>query len=163
MVNTKQNDAMVFALSISEVRGVKKHNVREAIFVEDYGIQNDAHAGKWHRQVSLLALESIERFNSASGLKVSPGEFAENITTKGVNLLSLPIGSTIKIGNDVVLLITQHGKECHTNCEIFKLVGKCVMPTEGIFAKVLKGGIVKVGDRIQTNVGVTIREQSLEQ
>lgn len=155
MVNTGQNNARVFALSISEVRGTKKHNVQEATFIENYGIQNDAHAGKWHRQVSLLAFESIEKFNSNSGLNVSPGEFAENITTKGLDLLLLPIGNTIKIGDEVVLRITQHGKECHTNCEIFKLVGKCAMPTEGVFAVVLKGGIVKTGDTIQINANVT--------
>ncbi len=154
-MSTEQNSAIVFALSISEVRGIKKHNVREAIFIENYGIQNDAHAGKWHRQVSLLAIESIERFNLNSGLNISPGEFAENITTKGLDLLSLPIGSTMKIGNEVILRVTQHGKKCHTNCEIFKLVGKCAMPTEGIFAVVLKGGTVKTGDKVRVDVNVT--------
>ena len=150
MVNTKQNDGSVFALSISEVRGTTKHNVESVMLIENYGIENDAHAGNWHRQISLLAVESIESFNKSSGFNVLPGEFAENITTKGINLLkSLPIGSVVKIGNDVVLEITQHGKKCHTDCAIYKVVGKCAMPTEGIFAKVLKGGKIKVGDPIK--------------
>ncbi len=149
-MNTKQSDGSVFALSISEKRGTVKYNVESANFIENYGIENDAHAGDWHRQISLLSAESIEKFNATSNFNVRPGEFSENVTTQGIELLtSLPIGSVIEIGNDVVLKVTQHGKKCHTDCAIFQTVGKCIMPTEGIFATVLKGGKVKVGDLIR--------------
>ncbi len=149
MVNTERSNAKIFALSISEKRGTIKYNVEGANFVENYGIENDAHAGDWHRQISLLSIESIEKFNANSNFKVNPGEFSENVTTQGIELLTtLPIGSMIKIGNDVLLKVTQHGKKCHTDCAVFKTVGKCIMPTEGIFATVLKGGKVRVGDSI---------------
>ena len=149
MVNSEQNNGKVFAISISEVRGTKKHNVEMAEFIADYGIKGDAHAGKWHRQISLLSIDSIRKFNYLTGYFIKPGDFAENITVEGLDLLLLPIGSKIKIGDKVILEITQHGKQCHNACEIFKNVGKCAMPTEGIFAKVLNGGMVKKGDGVQ--------------
>lgn len=147
-MNSKQTKGIIVALSISEVRGVKKHNVESAEFVEDYGIKGDAHAGKWHRQISLLSIESIKNFNESTGYLIKPGDFAENVTVSGMNLLDLPVGSKIKMGN-VVLEITQHGKQCHTDCEISRTVGKCAMPTEGIFARVIKGGIVKTGNTVE--------------
>lgn len=147
-MNSKQIEGIIVALSVSEIRGVKKHNVESAEFIEDYGIKGDAHAGKWHRQISLLSIESIKSFNESTGYVIKPGDFAENVTVGGMKLLDLPVGSQIKMGN-VVLEITQHGKQCHTDCEIFRTVGKCAMPTEGIFAKVIKGGIVKTGNTIE--------------
>ncbi len=143
------NDGKIFAISVSDVRGVKKHNVEDAEFVEEYGIRGDAHAGKWHRQVSLLAIESIEGFNDSTGYGINPGDFAENLTVEGVNLLEIPVGGKLEVGNGVILEITQHGKQCHHDCVIFQEVGKCAMPTEGIFARVLRGGSVKVGDPVK--------------
>jgi len=136
----------VVSVNISKEKGTKKQPVEFADVIENFGIKGDSHAGKWHRQVSLLGIESIEKAKKW-GLNINPGDFAENITTEGINLRLLPIGTKIKI-NTVVLEVTQIGKECHTGCEIFKKVGKCIMPTEGIFTKVLKGGIVKKGDEI---------------
>ncbi len=138
----------VKAISISEKRGTKKTNVPEAELKMDFGIVGDAHAADWHRQVSLLAVESIDKM-IAVGATVSPGNFAENITTEGIELLKLPIGTKLKIGSDTELEITQIGKECHSRCEIFKQVGDCIMPREGIFAKVTKPGAIKVGDGIE--------------
>jgi MOSC domain-containing protein YiiM len=118
--------------------------------VVDGGLVGDAHADCCtHRQVSLLAIESIDKMR-AMGLKVGPGSFAENLTTEGINLVSLPIGTRISIGKDIVLEITQIGKECHTPCAIYRQAGTCVMPTEGIFGKVIRGGTVKTGDEIVT-------------
>jgi cyclic pyranopterin phosphate synthase len=136
------------AISVSQKRGTQKTNVPEAELKTDFGIVGDAHAASWHRQISLLANESIEKM-IAKGAKVSPGNFAENITTKGIDLLSLSIGSKLKAGGNVELEISQFGKECHSRCAIFEQVGDCVMPREGVFAKVIKGGLVKVGDVIE--------------
>ncbi len=136
----------VISVNISKAKGTKKEPVEFAEVIENFGIKGDSHAGNWHRQVSLLAVESIEKARGW-GLDVSSGDFAENITTEGINLLALPIGTKIKI-SDVVLEVTQIGKTCHDKCEIFKKVGKCIMPTEGIFTKVLKGGIIKKDDEI---------------
>lgn len=139
--------AEVVEVSISEKKGVKKTNVSEGTLIEDYGFENDAHAGKWHRQVSLLAMESIQKVK-AKGLDVGPGDFAENITTIGIELYKLPIGAKMKIGDEVLMEVTQIGKKCHEGCTIYKLTGDCVMPREGIFTKVLKGGKIKKGDPI---------------
>lgn len=139
--------AQVLEVSISNKKGVRKVNVDEATLIENYGIKDDAHAGNWHRQVSLLAIESIEKIR-AKGLDVNPGDFAENITTTGINLVSLPIGTKLKLGESVLLEVTQIGKECHSRCAIYEQAGDCVMPREGIFAKVLVGGIIKKGDPI---------------
>jgi len=136
------------AISISEKRGTQKPNVPEAELKTDFGIVGDAHAANWHRQVSLLAIESIDKM-VAMGAKVSPGNFAENITTEGIELLKLSVGSKLKVGKDAELEITQIGKECHSRCAIFEQVGNCVMPREGIFAKVISSGRVKVGDVIE--------------
>ncbi len=139
----------IVAVCTSKKKGVRKRNVGEAQLKVDWGIVGDAHADDWHRQVSLLAMESIEKMQ-ALGLHVGPGSFAENLTTQGMDLLSLPLGSQVRVGDEVVLEITQHGKICHDRCAIYYQVGDCIMPREGIFAKVIKGGQVKVGDPIET-------------
>ena len=136
------------AISVSKEKGTQKVNVSEAQLKTDFGIIGDAHAGSTHRQVSLLAVESIEEM-VAKGAKVSPGNFAENITTEGIDLLLLEVGSKLKLGESTELEITQFGKQCHSRCEIFKQVGDCIMPREGIFAKVIKPGRINVGDAIE--------------
>ena len=138
----------VVAVSISKQKGIKKKNIASGRLVEDFGLENDAHAGKWHRQISLLAVESIEKIRR-KGLDVSPGDFAENITTEGIELWRLPIGARLILGGDCLVEVTQIGKECHSRCAIFHQVGDCVMPKEGIFARVLKGGRIKPGDKIK--------------
>ncbi len=135
------------AISVSQEKGVKKTNMQRVVLKEDFGIIGDAHAGTKNRQVSLLAIESIEKMK-AKGLKVKAGDFAENITTQGIDLLNFKIGDRVKIGQEVILEISQIGKECHTRCNIYYQAGDCVMPKEGIFAKVLKGGEIEVGDSI---------------
>jgi molybdopterin adenylyltransferase len=137
----------VLAVNISEDKGTKKTNVHSCALLKDFGLKGDAHAGPWHRQVSLLANESIEKMR-ANGLNVGYGDFAENITTKGVDLVHLPIGTEIRIGNSVLLRVTQIGKECHERCAIYYQAGDCVMPKEGIFAEVVSEGEVNVGDEI---------------
>jgi MOSC domain-containing protein YiiM len=139
----------IVAVCTSKKKGVRKRNVGEAELQVDWGIVGDAHAADWHRQVSLLALESIEKMR-ALGLNVGPGSFAENLTTQGMDLLSLPIGSQVRVGDEAILEITQHGKICHDRCAIYYQVGDCVMPRESVFARVIKGGQVKVGDAIET-------------
>lgn len=139
----------IVAISISEKKGVKKKNVAQAIVKKNYGIVGDAHAGS-QRQVSLLADESIEKIK-AKGLGVAPGDFAENITTTGIVLSTLSIGTILSLGKSVVLEITQIGKVCHDRCYIYHSVGDCVMPKEGIFAKVVKGGTIKVCDEVSVN------------
>ncbi|MHC4098689.1 MAG: MOSC domain-containing protein [Planctomycetota bacterium] len=136
------------AISISEKRGTQKVNVPEAELKADFGIVGDAHAADWHRQVSLLAVESIDKMITM-GAKVAPGNFAENITTEGIDLLNFAIGAKLRLGESVVLEITQFGKQCHSRCEIFEQVGDCVMPREGIFAKVTMPGRINVGDIIE--------------
>lgn len=135
------------AVSISKEKGTIKQPVDSAVFEVGFGIVGDAHAGDWHRQVSLLALESIEPMRGKSNLELPPGIFAENITTEGVVLTKALIGQRLTIG-EVILEITQIGKVCHNDCDIKKQVGDCVMPREGIFAKVIQGGLVKTGDDI---------------
>jgi MOSC domain-containing protein YiiM len=139
----------VIAVSASTKKGVSKTGIARGVFRKGYGLVGDAHAGSsTHRQVSLLALESIARMNE-SGFDLKPGDFAENITTRGINLAALPVGTILSIGENVVMEVTQIGKECHTACAIRRKVGDCVMPTEGIFARVVKGGAVTPGDRIK--------------
>lgn len=141
--------AKIVSINISDKKGVRKKPVEEALLKENFGIENDGHASdKWHRQVSLLALESIKKMQ-AKGLKVGPGDFAENITTEGIDLLGLPVGTRIFAGQDSELEVSQIGKVCHTRCEIYNQAGDCVMPKEGIFVKVIKGGIIKKGDEIK--------------
>ncbi|MHC4556669.1 MAG: MOSC domain-containing protein [Planctomycetota bacterium] len=138
----------VKAISISKKRGTQKTNVPEAELKTNFGIVGDAHAADWHRQVSLLAAESIDKM-IAMGANVQPGNFAENITTEGIELMELSVGSKLKIGEDAELEITQIGKKCHSQCAIFEQVGDCIMPRDGVFAKVNKGGLIKVGDIIE--------------
>ncbi len=142
--------AQVVAVCTSIHKGERKTPVELVELLENHGIIGDAHAGDWHRQVSLLAMESIEKMR-ALGLDVTTGDFAENITTEGIDLVSLPIGSRLHIG-ETLLEVTQIGKECHTRCAIYEQAGDCVMPKEGIFAKVIQGGTVRPGDRIQQHM-----------
>jgi MOSC domain-containing protein YiiM len=137
----------VVAVCTSEAKGVRKRPVPAVEVTVGQGIDGDAHAGAWHRQVSLLGMESIEKMRRL-GASVSPGDFAENITTSGVALLSLAVGSRVRVG-EVLLEVTQIGKECHARCEIFRQVGDCVMPREGIFARVLVGGSIRPGDAVE--------------
>ncbi|MEW6570577.1 MAG: MOSC domain-containing protein [Nitrospirota bacterium] len=138
----------VVSINISDRRGVRKKPATGAVIKTNYGIEGDAHASsQWHRQLSLLALESIQKMQ-AMGCKVSPGDFAENITTEGIDLLKLPVGTKMTIGKDIEVEVSQIGKKCHTRCEIYKQAGDCIMPKEGIFVKVLKGGRIKEGDDI---------------
>ena len=137
----------VLAVNISENKGTKKTNIQSCALLKDFGLRGDAHAGPWHRQVSLLAKESIEKMR-AKGLNVGYGDFAENITTEDIDLVHLPIGTEIRIGDSVLLRVTQIGKECHARCAIYYQAGDCVMPKEGIFAEVVSEGEVKVGDEI---------------
>ncbi len=140
--------ATVVAVCTSKTKGVRKENIGEAVFEAGYGIKGDAHAGPWHRQVSLLAIESIEKMR-AKGLAVGPGDFAENLTTRGIELHTLPIGTLLQIGDEVVGEVSQIGKKCHVGCAVFKQVGDCIMPREGIFVKVVKSGKVRVGDPVK--------------
>jgi MOSC domain-containing protein YiiM len=141
--------AKIVSINISDKKGVRKKPVEKALIKENYGIENDAHASeKWHRQISLLALESIEKMQ-AMGLKVGPGDFAENITTQGIDLPGLPVGAKMTIGRNVEVEVSQIGKVCHTRCAIYHQAGDCVMPKEGIFVRVLKGGTIKTGDEIR--------------
>jgi cyclic pyranopterin phosphate synthase len=136
---------IVIAVNISKEKGVPKENIGSCE-INALGLKGDAHAGKWHRQVSLLAEESIEKVKSV-GVDLNYGIFAENITTRGLELNKLPIGTRLKV-NEVILEITQIGKECHQGCAIQKQVGKCIMPLEGIFTKVIRPGTIKTGDKI---------------
>ena len=139
--------ARVLAVCISTRKGEKKHPVEAITLKIDHGIVGDAHAGNWHRQVSLLANESVDKMRQ-KGLALEPGDFAENILTEGVALRTLPIGTRLRVG-EAALEITQIGKECHSDCEIKKKVGVCVMPAEGVFAIVKREGTVKAGDEIE--------------
>ena len=136
----------VHAICISEKKGSQKSFIEEATFIENFGIENDAHAGKWHRQVSLLAYEKIADFNSR-GAEVKDGAFGENLVVEGIDFTSLPIGTIFKC-NDVELELTQIGKECHHHCLIYYKMGECIMPKNGVFTRVLKGGVIRVGDEM---------------
>ena len=139
--------AQVVAVCISENKGERKKPVESVELRENHGIVGDGHAGEWHRQVSLLAQESIDKMRKL-GLDVTSGDFAENITTSGIELVSLPIGTRLRVG-ETELEVTQIGKECHTRCAIYYQAGDCVMPKEGIFAKVITGGVVRPGDEVR--------------
>ena len=136
----------VIAVCISEKRGTPKKNIHEARLIENFGIENDAHAGEWHRQVSLLSYEKIEAFR-ARGAAVEEGAFGENLIVSGIDFRRLPEGTRFRCG-EVVLELTQIGKECHSGCEIFKQMGECIMPKEGVFARVLHGGTIREGDEL---------------
>ena len=135
------------AICISEKRGTQKKEIPEAQILEDWGIEGDAHGGKWHHQISLLAVEKIEDFR-ARGAEIDYGAFGENLIVEGYDLRALPVGTRFKIG-EVLLELTQIGKECHSHCEIYKKMGDCIMPREGVFTKVLHGGHIQKGDKIE--------------
>ena len=138
----------ILSVNISPKKGEKKQNINCGLFIENHGLKDDGHAEPGIRQVSLLAKESIEKIRN-KGMDVQYGDFAENLTTEGIDLPSLPIGTRLKIGYKVLMEVTQIGKVCHERCNIFYTVGDCVMPREGIFAKVLHGGEIKIDDIIE--------------
>jgi len=141
--------ARIIAVCKSKEKETKKKAVASSTLRENYGLVGDAHADSGtHRQVSLLAIESINKMRSL-GLNVGPGDFAENLTVEGIDLVSLPVGTRLGIGDEIVLEISQIGKECHNGCSIFQQAGKCIMPEEGIFARVIRGGLVKPADTIK--------------
>jgi MOSC domain-containing protein YiiM len=140
--------AQIVSVNVSQAKGEKKTPVPSARVTREHGIESDAHAGAWHRQISLLALESIRKMQ-AQGLEVGPGDFAENVTTEGIDLVSLPVGSRLHLGRRVRVEVTQIGKECHTRCAIYHQAGDCVMPKEGIFVRVLAAGEIRPGDTIR--------------
>ncbi|MFH1613056.1 MAG: MOSC domain-containing protein [bacterium] len=148
-------DAKVFSINISEKKGTFKIPIKEGIFEKNEGLLNDAHKGKGDRQVSLLALEDIKKINACPKIKnnpidtIEPGNFAENITTIGIDLSSLEIGTCLKIGDEVILKISKIGKECHRYCSIYYKIGDCIMPKKGIFGQVIEKGEIKVGDKIE--------------
>jgi len=140
--------AKIVSVSKSESKGTRKSPVEFGVFETGVGLVGDAHAsGDSIREVSLLAIESINKMNNQD-FHFNPGDFAENLTTSGINLVSLPVGTRLQVGKDVILEVTQIGKKCHTQCAIFKEVGKCVMPKEGIFARVLRGGVIRADDAL---------------
>lgn len=141
-------EGKVVSVNLSEKKGTPKKQIDVGVLIKDFGLEGDAHAGKWHRQVSLLGVESIEKAKRGPTNGLCHGVFAENITTEGIALYTLPVGTQLAIG-DCLLEISQIGKECHEGCAISKLVGQCVMPREGVFARVLKGGTVQAGDSIR--------------
>jgi len=144
----KEGLGEIKAICISEKRGTPKEEVRSAVFVKGSGIETDAHAGNWHRQISLLSAESIEEFNK-KGAGVRNGDFGENLIVSGISLNDLPVGSILRIGESpVTLRLTQRGKECHSHCRIHERMGECIMPVKGVFAEVLEGGPVKKGDTV---------------
>ena len=141
--------AKILAVCTSRKKGTSKQDIREAYIEENYGVENDAHAdSETHRQVSLIAIESINKMKEL-GFDVKPGDYAENLTTEGINVCGLPVGTRVQVGDEVVLEISQIGKECHTRCAIYKKMGQCIMPEEGVFARVIRGGTVRTGDEIR--------------
>lgn len=140
--------AKVISINISSQKGIPKDPISEGIFVDNFGLKDDSHGGDWHRQVSWLAQESINKVIEMGIKDLTPGRFAENITTEGICLYELPIGAKLKVG-ETLHEVTQIGKECHSRCAIYHTVGDCVMPKEGIFTKILRGGLVKPGDEIE--------------
>jgi len=140
----------IVSIAISKRKGTPKVQVDEASLIQDYGLEGDAHAGPWHRQVSFLASESIEKAKK-NGLYVTFGDFAENIATKGINWQKVPVGTKMHLGDSALVEITQIGKECHNKCAIYYIAGDCIMPREGIFARVLKGGKIRCDDRVRVN------------
>ncbi|MGO9312206.1 MAG: MOSC domain-containing protein [Syntrophobacteraceae bacterium] len=137
----------IMAIAVSKRKGTRKDCVEEALLVKEHGIQGDAHAGAWHRQVSFLAVESIEKAKAA-GLSVGFGDFAENIATEGIDWVNVPVGSRFRLGESALVEITQIGKECHKKCAIYYQAGDCIMPREGVFARVIQGGTIRCGDEI---------------
>jgi len=148
--DTSQRSGAVVAVCRSDTKGTPKEAVPEIQLRRGHGVETDAHAGTWHRQVSLLAEEEIDSMR-AKGLELSHGAFGENIVTEGIDLDQLQLGRRLRAGDEVVLQITQHGKECHTRCAIYHQTGDCIMPKHGMFARVLRGGVVRAGDRLTTD------------
>lgn len=138
----------IVSIATSKKKGTRKTVVDHALLIENHGLQDDGHAGDWHRQVSFLSSESIASAK-ARGLDVTFGDFAENIATKGIDWLTIPIGTRVQLGSEALVEVTQIGKECHNKCAIYYKAGDCIMPKEGIFARVLKGGIIHTGDPIR--------------
>jgi len=155
----KEISQQIVAVCTSKEKGERKTDVGQAELQEGFGLVGDAHGGDWHRQVSLLAIESIDKMRAA-GLDVGPGDFAENLTTQGVNLYVLPVGTRLRVGDSVLLEMTQIGKECHDRCAIYHQAGDCVMPREGVFATVVSGGLVKTGDRLEV-LGPVAKQEGL--
>ena len=141
-----QNTGKLIGICISDIRGIQKSSVNSAVLIENHGIEQDAHAGDWHRQVSLLSYEKIQEFN-ARGAEVIDGAFGENLIVSGIDLAALPIGTRMRCG-DAELEVTQIGKECHSHCQIYHKMGECIMPRQGIFARVIQGGTIRKGDEI---------------
>jgi len=141
--------AKIIAVCKSRKKGTKKEAMTEGYLHQDYGLADDAHADCCsHRQVSLMAIESIDKMRKL-GFDVGAGDFAENLTTEGIEIALLPVGTEVAIGKEVILEITQIGKECHTKCAIYRQIGQCIMPEEGVFTKVIRGGLVRAGDEIR--------------
>jgi MOSC domain-containing protein YiiM len=139
----------VAAVCISKEKGVQKKDVGRCRLIENYGLEGDAHAGSWHRQISLLPKESRLNMEKAGGLKLEDGDFGENLLTEGIDLSKLKVGHKLRLGRDILIRVTQIGKECHDRCYIYYQVGDCIMPKEGVFAEILKGGTLKKGDNIE--------------
>lgn len=148
MTAQKKKQGIITSVNVSEETGVAKTSIDRTRVIRDHGLESDAHAGKWHRQVSLLADESIQTMKE-KGLDVQPGAFGENLTTTGIELSILPVGQRLKVGDSVILEVTQIGKECTSPCSIYYKVGDCIMPREGIFAAVIEEGEIAVGDRVE--------------
>lgn len=142
----------IVSVAVSKKKGTRKKIVNEALLIRDHGIEGDAHAGPWHRQVSFLAAESIENARR-QGLEVTFGDFAENIATSGIAWQEIPLGTQLRLGDSVLVEVTQIGKECHNRCAIYYMAGDCIMPKEGIFARVLEGGKIRPGDMIRVEGG----------
>lgn len=153
----------IVSINVSSTKGVRKTPVQEARIIENSGIEGDGHASsETHRQVSLLAIESVRKMQ-AMGLDVKPGDFAENITTEGLDLLALPVGTRLRIGQQVLAEVSQIGKECHTRCAIYYQAGDCVMPKEGIFVKIFTSGTIKVGDEILVSLRQPLEYHDVDQ
>ena len=137
----------IMAVCISEKRGTQKKNIEKVRLIENFGLEGDAHGGNWHRQVSLLSYEKVRAFEE-KGISVEDGAFGENLLVEGFDFKTLPVGTRFRCG-DVLLEMTQIGKECHSHCEIYQAVGDCIMPREGVFARVLHGGVIQIGDELE--------------
>lgn len=137
----------IMAVCISEKRGTQKKNIEKVRLIENFGLEGDAHAGNWHRQVSLLSYEKVRAFEE-KGISVEDGAFGENLLVEGFDFKTLPVGTRFRCG-EVLLEMTQIGKECHSHCEIYQAVGDCIMPREGVFARVLHGGVIQIGDEME--------------
>jgi len=138
----------IVAICISKKKGVQKKDVKQCRLIENYGLEGDAHAGSWHRQISLLSIEGRLVMEN-KGIKLDAGDFGENVLTKGVDFANIIVGNELRLGRDALVRVTQIGKECHDRCNIYYQVGDCIMPREGIFAEVLKGGEIKIDDEIE--------------